>query len=207
MFSSNWLAMRRSVRLALASTLVVGWVGVGSYAVLLSGQPAFLFDPSLRVLCKLQRPFTGLSLQWGKAEGALRTGELRVTDLRARWKSSGMLGSARPVECDVTVDELNLRLGVDTARMVLRDGTRLKKRLTSSDQADEVKVEMLHASGVRGTWAMLRRTPGTPPPNLVIEDLYCVNVKDFAVADCWMRQKPLVFPVVSVTELRMTPYR
>lgn len=61
--------MKTAFRRAAATLLGVAWVGAGGYYVLLSGKPAWLFDPLLRGVAKAQQPFTGLHVSWDAVEG------------------------------------------------------------------------------------------------------------------------------------------
>lgn len=170
----------RALRPALVAGLAVGWCGLTSYYVLLSGKPRVLFEPVLRGVALAARTTAGLELSFARASGALAEGELVLEDAHVRWVQSGTLGFGkdRKGDCDLTFERLELKLGKDMAAMVLRDSKvggalvrgggperplppqTLARRLDSVDAADEVVIEHVGLHGVRGVWTQRVRSPG-----------------------------------------------
>lgn len=188
--------------------LGAAWCGTGIYTVLMTGQPRWLFDPFLSGCVRMQEPFTGLRLRWDSVEGSLGQGRFHFTGFKAIWMGGGLFGfgNGRKFDCDVSVKEVVVELGRDTARLLLRDGKKLSANMDSLDDSVAVSVPKLHLSGLSGNWIMRVRNPLTPLPNVRVEDLKLESVSNLTVVDTWNRAAPLAFPVVDVEMLQVAPY-
>lgn len=197
----------RHLRRALFAGIATAGVGVGSYYVLLTGQPASLFSPVLSTVCVLQRPFTGLNIAFDDVSGNLSDGRLDFKNFRVKWRNGGWLsGVSRKVDCDLTMTRFSVDMGDEVANMVLRDAKSLATRIDSLDDAAEVHIPHVEAQGVKGDCTILIRNPQTPLPNIVFDHLSLQDV-NVVVGDGFKREKPLVFPPLDVRSLELKPYR
>lgn len=201
------MAARFAFRSAFKAGLVVGAFGFGSWVVLRTGQPEFLFSPAFRSICWLQRPLTGLSVGFDSVQGDLSEGQLSFKNLRVKWQDTGLFGLVpQKFRCDLTAEQLSVNLGHDNAEQLLRNTQEFVRRIDSLEDTDTVVFPLVSASGVKGDFTMLIRHPETPLPNVVIKALALSDVS-VTLADGFRRPQPLVFPPLRIDALRMDPYR
>lgn len=180
--------------------------GVGIYGALTTGKPAFLFGPFFRFSAALQRPFTGLAVSFSEArqEGS---GNFAFKDLHVKWEHNGWLAVKRKFDCDMKFDSLEVEMGADNFWEFMRNTTDFFDRIDSLDDDLCVVIPRVAVEGLTGSLTMLVRKPETPPPNLVISNLQVRGVRNFALADRFMRPAPLKFPELDVESLEIAPYR
>ena len=109
---------RAAVNRGIRAGVVVAGLGLGSWYVLNSGNPKWLFSPTLKAACFVQEPVTGIRIRFDTVRGSLGSGKLDFSGLEVAWKKKGWI--PQKAECDLHFERMAVDVGAANADMLLR---------------------------------------------------------------------------------------
>jgi hypothetical protein len=202
--SRSSYVFQTALKSAIKAGLVVSSFGFGSWYVLKTGEPKFLFSPFMKMVCYAQQPFTGLSVRFDRVEGNLENGQLDFENLRMVWQKERQI--PQKFDMDMFYKRFMIDYGAANADLLLRDTEVFLKNLDSEDVRKTFVVNRLETVGARGHTTILIRNPDTPIINVSFKE-FSITDTEVTFGDAWNREEPLIFPPIRVDWMRMENFR